>query len=306
MGEIRNWTMPQRQAPILAEADVVIVGGGYPGVCAAVGAARAGASVALIERDGMLGGQVAEIYTFGLDGFIDRNGKQFVAGVPWEILRRTLAEGQSDPTWDKIDYERLERDGLEAELGRCGLPIESLFVSSNYVNPGAFRYVLHCLAEEAGVTTFLESPLVDVMRDGNRVTGIVAQGEYGPFALAAQVVQSTDPSDMTEQHVPWEHMVEGGNVCEDSIARVMGHPDPKKAPQGWQFPYRALVPRSFDGLLLTGKPACRKLHYHGTNAAVGHAAGVAAAVAAQADVQPRDVCVRKVQEELARQGAVVF
>ena len=480
MNETRSWTMPQREAPILATVDVVVVGGGFPGVCAAVGAARAGASVAMIERDGVLGGQAAEIYTFGLDGFIDRNGKRFVAGVPWEIMKRTISEGQSDPVWEMVDYERMARDGVEAEMRTCALPADSLFVSATYVNPNAFRYVLHSVADEAGVTTLLESPLIDVMCDGNRVTGIVAQGEYGPFAVegkvvvdtsphaavaalagqpfahpevylgthprvagvdvhrliqyiednpddielnwpqdadhaaladlvekaapllmrgfaqarqraiaddpafeivgydngattffydrdgcgtywvhspgdlyhsslddplhmsqtlshyrrqqwlthklfrdhvpgfehahlmdvyphvARSVVQSTDPGDMTECHVPWEHMVEDGNVYEDSIARVMGHPDTKKAPQGWQFPYRALVPNALDGLLLTGKPACRKLHYHGTNAAVGHAAGVAAAVAARDDVLPRSVRVPEVQKELARQGAVVF
>ena len=469
--------MPPRQAPVLATTDVVVVGGGFPGVCAAVGAARAGASVAMVERDGVLGGQAAEIYTFGLDGFIDRNGKQFVAGVPWEIMQRTIAEGQSDPVWEMIDYARMACEGVEAEISRCALPTDPLFVSSTYVNPNAFRYVLHSITDEAGIASFLESPLVDVMCDGNRVIGIVAQGEYGPFAIegkvvvdtsphaavaalagqpfaypkvylgthprvagidvnrlvqyikdtpddvelnwpqdadaltelvqkgvpllmrgfaqarqraiaddpafeivgygdgattffydrdgcgtywvhsegdlnnsslddpldlsqtlshyrrqqwlthklfrdyvpgferahlmdvcphvARSVVQSTDPSDMTECYVPWEHMVEDG-VYEDSIARVMGHPDIDKAPQGWQFPYRALVPKALDGLLLTGKPACRKLHYHGTNAAVGHAAGVAAAIAARDGVSPRAVRVPKVQKELARQGAVVF
>ena len=53
-------TLPAREVPELAEVDVAIVGGGFPGVCAAVTAARAGAKVALIERDGMLGGQAAE------------------------------------------------------------------------------------------------------------------------------------------------------------------------------------------------------------------------------------------------------
>jgi len=36
--------------------DVIVVGGGPGGVCAAVGAAREGASVLLIERYGFLGG----------------------------------------------------------------------------------------------------------------------------------------------------------------------------------------------------------------------------------------------------------
>lgn len=52
-----NHLMPARAVPVLANVDVVVAGGGFPGVCAAVAAARAGAAVALVERDGMLGGQ---------------------------------------------------------------------------------------------------------------------------------------------------------------------------------------------------------------------------------------------------------
>jgi glycine/D-amino acid oxidase-like deaminating enzyme len=95
----------------LGRYDVVVAGGGFPGVCAAVAAARAGARVALLERDGTLGGQAAEIYTFGLDGFVDREGRLYAAGIPWEILRRTVAEGQSDSLWDRVDYERMAREG---------------------------------------------------------------------------------------------------------------------------------------------------------------------------------------------------
>ncbi len=46
----------QRQVPVLLEADVVVVGGGAAGVCAAISAARAGARVVLVERWPMLGG----------------------------------------------------------------------------------------------------------------------------------------------------------------------------------------------------------------------------------------------------------
>ena len=83
--------MPGREVGVIGEFDVVVIGGGFPGVCAAVGAKRYGASVALVEADGLLGGQPAEIYTFGLDGFFDDSGRQFVKGVPWEIIRQQKA-----------------------------------------------------------------------------------------------------------------------------------------------------------------------------------------------------------------------
>jgi hypothetical protein len=47
---------PARETPVIAEADVVVVGGGLSGVGAAIGAARGGAKTIVIERTGYLGG----------------------------------------------------------------------------------------------------------------------------------------------------------------------------------------------------------------------------------------------------------
>jgi len=53
---MRTITEPIRQESVVAEADVIVVGGGPGGICAAVSAAKEGASVLLIERYGFLGG----------------------------------------------------------------------------------------------------------------------------------------------------------------------------------------------------------------------------------------------------------
>jgi hypothetical protein len=470
--------MPARAVPVLMNVDVVVAGGGFSGVCAAVAAARAGATVALVERDGMLGGQAAEIYTFGLDTVIDNNGRQLIRGLPWEIIQRTVAEGQSDPMWTEVDFRRMESEGIEATMREQGLACT--FKSHQYLNPNAFRYVLQTMVDDEGITTFLESPLGDVTREGDRVTGVVAQGNYGPFAVAGKVVVDTtphagvaalagrpfphpeaytgthprvagvrirrllehlcahpdevefvgvespdldtltrlvergiplwmkgfrevqqrgmaddpiyemlgygdppylmffydrdgcgtywvhsndwtrtmlddplhlsrtiaemrkrqwvthklfreyvpgfeqahlmdihphiaralmisrDPGGFTDCDIPWEVIEQGGNVYEDSVARIMGHPDKGQTANGFQLPYRSLLPKGLEGLLVTGKPACRFIHYHSTCAAVGQAAGAAAAVAALDGVLPRGVSVPKVQAELLRQGAVVF
>ena len=47
--------------------------------------------------------------------------------------------------------------------------------------------MLQVLLDEEGVTTFLESPLSDVLVDGDRVKGVVALGAYGPFAVEAWI-----------------------------------------------------------------------------------------------------------------------
>jgi hypothetical protein len=467
----------------LGRYDVVVAGGGFPGVCAAVAAARAGARVALLERDGTLGGQAAEIYTFGLDGFVDREGRLYAAGIPWEILRRTVAEGQSDSLWDRVDYERMACEGLPAELQRLdpgGEKWDTLFLANcTYVNPNAFRYVLFRLVDEEGIDLYLEAPLCAALVDHGAVTGVAALGNYGPFALEAQVVVDTTPQaavaalagkvfpfpevytgthprvagvqierlfdyllehpedvewalidrperillerlirervplymhgfrrlreqaiaddplyattgrgeppgltffydrdgcgtywihsapvrramfddlqgfsraiahlrqqqwlthkffrdyvpgfaeahlmdthphiaragfstpewrGFSEYYIPWEHIQEGGEYYPDVVARVMGHPNIGQSPRGFQVPLRTLLPKDLEGLLIIGKPACHIFHYHGTQATLGQAAGVIAALAARGGARLRELEVRAVQAELRRQGAVV-
>src|SRR4051812_3809404 len=87
--------VPERQAEVLADADVVVAGGGPAGLGAAVAAARAGARVVLCERYGFLGGNltVAKVGTIcGL--YVDTGGgfDFVVGGIAREFAER-LAPG---------------------------------------------------------------------------------------------------------------------------------------------------------------------------------------------------------------------
>ncbi len=53
---------PARELPVIHSTDVLVVGGGPAGVCAAIAARRAGAEVMLVERYGHFGG----LWTGGL------------------------------------------------------------------------------------------------------------------------------------------------------------------------------------------------------------------------------------------------
>lgn len=64
---------PPRRVPIAGTSDVIVCGGGPAGIGAALGAARAGASVRLIEVAGCLGGiWTAGLLTKIIDGLADR------------------------------------------------------------------------------------------------------------------------------------------------------------------------------------------------------------------------------------------
>lgn len=101
-----------RKLKILKNTDVLVVGAGLGGICAALSAAKAGCSVVLVEKNAVLGGQAAEIDTWGMDGFISREGHLVVGGYPWELLWKTVKEGASDPM-----FERIGRKGYTGSVG---------------------------------------------------------------------------------------------------------------------------------------------------------------------------------------------
>ena len=77
------------------------------------------------------------------------------------------------------------------------------------------------------------------------------------------------------------------------------------------IPFRCLVPRQVEGLLVAGRnisathEAIASARVMFTCMAVGHAAGVAAALASRRDIPPRRVDLAELRRELLRQGAIL-
>jgi len=106
-----------------------------------------------------------------------------------------------------------------------------------------------------------------------------------------------------------------GTDFEDAIATKYGGSDPvgeqreyTGIKQGAKFPYRALLPKVIDGLLVAGRNSSATMlgHYGGKSMgnmiSVGQGAGVAAALCAQKDVQPRELDYRLIQQQLDELG----
>lgn len=80
----------------------------------------------------------------------------------------------------------------------------------------------------------------------------------------------------------------------------------------YDIPYRSLVPQKIDGLLLSGRNISGTHRAHasyrvmGVALATGQAAGMAAALSAQASCIPRELDYHKVQAALAEYGAQLF
>ncbi|MFO7899910.1 MAG: FAD-dependent oxidoreductase [Planctomycetota bacterium] len=69
--------------------DVAVIGGGPAGICAAAQAARAGAKTLLVEKTGLLGGQMT---TAGVNfpAQFHARGTQVIAGIGWDLVARAI------------------------------------------------------------------------------------------------------------------------------------------------------------------------------------------------------------------------
>ena len=87
---------PERKTALLAEHEVVVLGGGPAGIAAAAAAGRAGRSTILVERYGFLGGAgtAAGLANFcGLHAKVHGEHRQVVHGVADEVLERLKSMG---------------------------------------------------------------------------------------------------------------------------------------------------------------------------------------------------------------------
>lgn len=146
--------------------DVIVVGGGTAGVVAAVSAARAGASTALVERSGFLGGTMTGVSLGSLCGFYmmdEQNQPHVLAGsIPWEIVERLRCAG-----------------------GAPEGPFPLLQTSTVPYDPFVLKRVLDDVVADAGVDVFAHSLGAGPICDNDRVVGLQFHSRQGRGELSA-------------------------------------------------------------------------------------------------------------------------
>ena len=166
---MKNITV-SKSVPVVGSYDVVVCGAGPAGVIAAIAAAREGASVALVERFGFLGGMATAGLVMPLSVFTYQN-KRVIGGIPWEFIERLEAMGGG--------Y-------IEKPLGNVAF------------DPELYKLCMQRMVLEAGVTLYMNSYLTGtVVGTEGAVECVVIENKSGAEALEAKVfIDCTGDADL--------------------------------------------------------------------------------------------------------------
>jgi glycine/D-amino acid oxidase-like deaminating enzyme len=183
---------PARDIPVVADAEVLVVGGGSAGVCAAVAAARNGAETLLLERYGYFGGDATGSMVIVLDDMTD--GKQItVGGLVQETIDRLDAMGAAmyPPEEDRYApsahaWAKWKNWGFMDLYSRVKPP--KPIVYSVTFDPDALKMVCIDMLKEAGVKIRLHSWVVGSIVEDGTIKGVIVESKAGRHAIRAKVV----------------------------------------------------------------------------------------------------------------------
>lgn len=185
----------ESDAPVRYKTQVLVVGGGPAGVCAALAAARNGVKVLLVEQGGCLGGMATRGLVAPFMTCFDSKGEiQIIRGLFGEIVDRMVALGGA----------------IHPREVRSGTPF-SAWITTGHDHCTPFdaetmKFVLDSMCAEAGVKVLFHASFVRAIVRHNTVTGIILLTKSGlETAEASIVVDATGDGEVCAS---------AGNPCE--------------------------------------------------------------------------------------------
>jgi ribulose 1,5-bisphosphate synthetase/thiazole synthase len=181
---------PSRKVPIIAESDVLVVGGGPAGISAAIAAAREGVNTMILERYGYCGGVITQSM-IGTTAWYRYTNTIDAEGIALEFEHQAKEVGATIDVLGNVKnkdmVKTLEEEGLMAD----GKPTFEI------LDTEVFKCLIDKMLEEAGVEILLHCTAVDVIMKGNTIIGVIVESKSGRQAiLAKRVIDATGDADI--------------------------------------------------------------------------------------------------------------
>ncbi len=177
-----------RETPVLAETDVLVVGGGPAGTAAAIAAGRLGAEVMLVERYNHLGGLSTGGLVIWIDRMSDWNGKQVIAGLAGDFLDRLpddAVKGPERSDWGSADV------ATAAYWAQRTAAFHGITTWSPTVDPEALKTLSMQMTLEQKVRLLFHAYAVEPIVEDGAMRGAIFESKEGRHAVLAKVVIDT-------------------------------------------------------------------------------------------------------------------
>lgn len=169
-------TEPERQIPVVYETDILVCGGGFAGVAAAVAAARNGMSVMLVEKYGFLGGLAT--------GALVITTPPLNNGINREIAKRLMAWESYLP--DPARERNADSDAIDGIEGLKPYDPET----------AKFEFVRMLLDHK--VEILFHTYIAGVRQSGGRIDAVFIENKAGRSAVRAKIfIDATGDADVT-------------------------------------------------------------------------------------------------------------
>lgn len=188
------------ETPINMSCDVLVCGGGYAGISAALAAARNGSKVILLEKEYMLGGLgTAGLITIYLP-LCDGIGNQVSFGIAEELLRLSISMGAED---------RYPDNWLNSNDKTKRTETDKRFEVQ--YNPHIFAILAEKLLLENGVQILYGSYAVGVNKKNDKIDAVIIENKSGRQGITVNsVVDATGDCDIAYfANVPTENFKQG-------------------------------------------------------------------------------------------------